>query len=141
MSSTRSSATITTLAIFEHGRRLEGMSYVFDAQIYVENGPPILAALRYFNSSGREFTDLGFHFVTAQVHLPIGSTFNSPQEYNYKIAKIEPGANIAIQPNGPIKEDYDLVGDIVNVSVVVNASTSAYLMSFSAYFHQSSRRH
>lgn len=67
MSSSGASATITAIAVFENGRHIEGMSYIFDAQIYLGKSMPILAALRYFNREGREFSDIGFYFVTASV--------------------------------------------------------------------------
>ncbi|KAF8142057.1 hypothetical protein EV363DRAFT_1443946 [Boletus edulis] len=97
MSSTGCSATITAVAVFENGRRAEGMSYIFDAQMYLGNSTPLLAALRYFNRDNREFDDMGFYFVTARV------------------AMMEPGAMIARQPNSPTETEYDLVGDVVNL--------------------------
>jgi len=65
MSSSGASATITAIAVFKNG--CEGMSYIFDAQIYFGKSTPILAALRYFNCEGCEFSDIGFYFITASV--------------------------------------------------------------------------
>ncbi|KAI5981592.1 hypothetical protein EDD15DRAFT_2409912 [Pisolithus albus] len=92
---THGSATMTAIAVFENGRHLEGMSYIFDAQIFLEGQNPILAALRYFNRDGEEFPDIGFYFVTARV------------------AMMEPGANICRTDCSPLESEYDLVGDVV----------------------------
>ncbi|KAG0705757.1 hypothetical protein DFH29DRAFT_996623 [Suillus ampliporus] len=67
--SSASSATIVAVAVFENGRVAEqqGMTLIFDAQIYLgENCPPLLAALRYFNSTNRAFDEIGFYFVIAK---------------------------------------------------------------------------
>ncbi|KAI6164401.1 hypothetical protein EDD17DRAFT_1754935 [Pisolithus thermaeus] len=92
-----SSAMITTLAAFENGRRADGNALIFDAQIYLGDGkPPLLAALRYFNKELRVFDDIGFFLIIARV------------------AKIEPGVHIALQPaTGMLENDYDLVGDVM----------------------------
>jgi hypothetical protein len=67
--SSASSATIIAVAVFENGRVAEGqgMTLIFDAQIYLgEDCPPLLAALRYFNSTNRAFNEIGFYFVIAK---------------------------------------------------------------------------
>ncbi|KAI6119139.1 hypothetical protein EDD16DRAFT_1582608, partial [Pisolithus croceorrhizus] len=91
------SATITALAAFENGRCADGNALIFDAQIYLGDGkPPLLAALCYFNKELRVFDDIGFFLIIARV------------------AKIELGAHIALQPaTGMLENDYDLVGDIM----------------------------
>jgi hypothetical protein len=65
-----SSATITAVAVFENGRRVQGqgMTLIFDAQMYLSSeSAPLLAALRFFNSENRTFDEIGFYFVIARV--------------------------------------------------------------------------
>ncbi|KAG2138314.1 hypothetical protein DEU56DRAFT_755884 [Suillus clintonianus] len=98
--SSASSATITSIAVFENGRPAEGhgtTNLIFDAQIYLgDDCPPLLAALRYFNSENHVFNEIGFYFIVATV------------------AKMESGAHIALQNNTGIDEtDYDVVGNVV----------------------------
>jgi len=66
-----SSATITSIAVFENGRPAEGngtMTLIFDAQIYVRDDcPPLLAAVCYFNSENHVFNEIGFYFIIASV--------------------------------------------------------------------------
>ncbi|KAG1818909.1 hypothetical protein EV424DRAFT_1539873 [Suillus variegatus] len=99
--SSTSSATIIAVAVFENGRVAEGqgMTLIFDAQIYLgEDCPPLLAALRYFNSTNRAFDEIGFYFVIAKA---------SPM-----VAKMESGARLGLLP-GMEEMDYDIVGDII----------------------------
>jgi len=72
-----SSATISAIAVFENGRKVEGMSCIFDAQIFLGKEKPLLAALRYFNRDNREFGDVGFYFITARVTFFVQSLYNT----------------------------------------------------------------
>ncbi|KAI6029972.1 hypothetical protein EDC04DRAFT_3142689 [Pisolithus marmoratus] len=92
-----SSATISAIAVFENGCQAEGMSCIFDAQIFLGKEKPLLAALQYFNHDNQEFSDVGFYFITACV------------------AAMESGANISHLATCPEETEYDLVGEVVKL--------------------------
>ncbi|KAG9313301.1 hypothetical protein JVU11DRAFT_5605 [Chiua virens] len=104
-----SGATITAVAVFEHGRQIEGKSYLFDAQIYLGKEKPLLAALRYFNRDNHEFGDIGFYFIIARVAM----------------MDSENGVNMAPRINGPSNSDYDLAGEVIKLIQIRVPDTQA----------------
>ena len=65
-----SSASITGLAVFENVKKLDGKTFVFDAQFFINETQTVVAALRFFNREDYKIEDFATYMVIANVSVP-----------------------------------------------------------------------
>jgi hypothetical protein len=66
---TMSSASITGLAVLENVRKIDGKTFEFDAQFFVNDVQTIVAGLHYFNIHSFQLEELATYMVCAHVSV------------------------------------------------------------------------
>lgn len=86
MASNPAFVTLTAFAGLESPRRAPGKpnTVIFDGQIWLEGDAALTLGLRYYNSAGMDFEDVGTYLITAHVRI-----FPSVQ-YTGKVTALSP---------------------------------------------------
>lgn len=103
-----SSASVTGLAVLENVRQLEGKSFRFDAQFFVNETQTMVVGLRYFNAHNFKIEEFSTYMVCAYVSFFLDDSEDSEVTEN-KVAK--PVEGVDLQSDNLSMEDYHLVGD------------------------------
>ncbi|KAI0776504.1 hypothetical protein BC629DRAFT_1526614 [Irpex lacteus] len=102
MASNPAFVTLTAFAGLESPRRAPGKpnTVIFDGQIWLEGDAALTLGLRYYNSAGMDFEDVGTYLITAHVAKFDAALF----------------ANLAGNPESVwTADDYDLYGEIIHI--------------------------